>query len=56
MKVLVVYDSVYGNTERIARAIAAALSPHNDVKVLRPGEVDLSELESADLLIKEAIW
>ena len=51
MKALIVYDSVYGNTEKIARAIAAALTPSGEVKVLRPGEVNPSELESVDLLI-----
>ena len=51
MKVLIVYDSAYGNTEKIARAIAGALTPSGEVKVLRPGEVNPSELESVDLLI-----
>jgi len=51
MKALIVYDSVYGNTEKIARAIAGALTPSGEVKVLRPGEVNPSELVSLDLLI-----
>lgn len=51
MKALVVYDSVYGNTEKIARAIAGALAPSGEVKLLRPGEADPSELASIDLLI-----
>jgi flavodoxin I len=51
MKALIVYDSVYGNTEKIARAIAGALTPSGEVKVLRAGEVNPSELESLDLLI-----
>jgi len=51
MKALIVYDSVYGNTEKIARAIAGALTPSGEVKVLRPGEANHSELESVDLLI-----
>lgn len=33
MKALVVYDSVYGNTEKIAKAIGGAII--GDVKVLR---------------------
>ena len=49
MKILVVYDSVYGNTERIARTIGAALP--GEVPVLGIGEADPSELTSADLLI-----
>jgi len=51
MKVLIVYDSVYGNTEKIARAIAEAITPSNEVKVLRAGEANPSELASIDLLI-----
>ena len=49
MKALVVYDSVYGNTEKIARAIAGAIA--GEVKVLRPGEASPSELKAVDLLI-----
>jgi flavodoxin len=49
MKILVVYDSVYGNTEIIARAIGDALA--NEVQVLRAGQVESGDLESADLLI-----
>ncbi len=49
MKVLVIYDSMYGNTEKIARAIGEAIT--GEVKVLRVTEMNLSELESIDLLI-----
>jgi flavodoxin I len=49
MKALIVYDSVHGNTEKIARAIGGAIT--GEVKVLRAGEVDSSELETFDLLI-----
>jgi len=51
MKALIVYDSVYGNTEKIARAIAEAITPSNEVKVLGVGEANPSELASTDLLI-----
>ena len=51
MKALIIYDSVYGNTEKIARAIAGAMTPSDGVKVLRVGEANPSELESIDLLI-----
>ena len=51
MKTLIVYDSFYGNTEKIARAIATALTPSGEVKVLRPSEVNPAELSSVDLLI-----
>ena len=49
MKVLVIYDSMYGNTEKIARAISETIT--GEVKVLRVAKVNLSELESIDLLI-----
>ena len=49
MKVLVVYDSAYGNTEKIARAIGGAIT--GEVKVLRAGEVNPSELGPPDFLI-----
>jgi len=48
MNTLVIYDSLYGNTEKIARAIGDALS--GEVKVLRVGDVDVSELKGLDLL------
>ncbi len=49
MKALIVYDSVYGNTEKIARAIGAAIA--GEVKVVRVTEANPGELESLDLLI-----
>lgn len=49
MKTIVVYDSLYGNTERIARAIAGAIP--GDVPVLQVRQADPAELETADLLI-----
>ncbi len=51
MKVLVVYDSVYGNTEKIAQAIGAALGSHGDVKVVRVGEAKLEHLAGLDALL-----
>ena len=51
MKALIVYDSVYGNTEKIARAIAEAITPSGEVKVLGVDEASPSELASIDLLV-----
>ena len=51
MKALIVYDSVYGNTEKVARAIADAIAPSGEAKVLRASEMNSSELASLDLLI-----
>jgi flavodoxin I len=49
MKTLVAYDSVYGNTEKIAKAIGEAIA--GEVTVLPVGEVNTSELTTLDLLI-----
>ena len=49
MKTLVVYDSQYGNTEKIAKAIGGGIG--GDVKVIRSPEVTESDLASLDLLI-----
>jgi flavodoxin len=49
MKTLIVYDSVYGNTEKIAKAIGGAIT--GDVKVLRVSEVNPAELKMLDLFI-----
>jgi flavodoxin len=51
VKALIVYDSLYVNTEKIAKAIGNSLTPSGEVKVLRAGEVSLSEMESVDLLL-----
>ena len=49
MKTLVVYDSVYGNTEIIAQAIGDAIP--GEVQVLRVGQVKAGDWETVDLLI-----
>ena len=51
MKVLIVHDSVYGNTEKVARAFAEAIASLGEAEVVRASEVDLSELSSADVII-----
>jgi len=49
MKVFVVYDSVHGNTEKIARTVGAAIS--GEVHVVRVEQAKPSDLNSVDLLI-----
>jgi flavodoxin I len=51
MKVLVVYDSKYGNTEQIARAMGTAVGPQEDVEVLRVTNVKPEQLTGLDVLI-----
>ena len=50
-KSLVIFDSAYGNTEKVARAIAAALGPKTRVEILRASEVNLDMLAGVDLLV-----
>ena len=47
MKALVIYDSVYGNTERVARAIGKALG----CQVFRAAKVNPADLKEIKLLI-----
>jgi flavodoxin I len=49
MKTLIVYDSVYGNTEKIARAIGDAIA--GEVKILRVSDLIPSEFNAFDMLI-----
>ena len=49
MKALIIYDSMYGNTEKIAQAIGHGLT--GEVTVARVGNVNVSELKTFDLLI-----
>jgi len=55
MNVLVLYDSVFGNTEKIARQIAeallASLPEGSMVELLQPGKVKPYQLENSDLLV-----
>ena len=48
-KVLMVYDSMYGNTEEIANSIGGAIG--GDVTVLRASEAGPSDLESINILV-----
>lgn len=51
MKVLVVYDTVFGNTEKIARAIGDSLSSHESVEVRRVTDIKAEHLTGVELLI-----
>ena len=54
MKILVIYDSVFGNTEKIARAIAAALADalsEGNIALLQAGQAQLDQLAGSDLLV-----
>ncbi|MBN1837632.1 MAG: flavodoxin family protein [Spirochaetales bacterium] len=51
MIAMVAYDSYFGNTEQVARAIARALGSEQEVAVVRAGEVDLNGLDQVQLLV-----
>jgi flavodoxin len=51
VKALVVYDSVYGNTEKVAKALAAGLESGGvEVDVVKVGAVKFDVLAEVDLL------
>jgi flavodoxin len=51
MKTLVVFDSVFGNTEKVARAIGDALGAYGEVEVVRAGDVRPGQLLGVDWLV-----
>lgn len=48
---LVVYDSAFGNTEQVARAIAAALPAGMEPRAVRAGLLDAADAAAVALLI-----
>lgn len=50
MKALVIYDSFFGNTEKIARAIGAALDDAAEVPVLRVSAATAADLAGVEVL------
>lgn len=51
MKALVIYESFFGNTEKIAQAIGEALSFQDEVGVIKVGDVRPGMLTGVELLI-----
>jgi flavodoxin len=51
MKILIVYDSVFGNTEQIAHAIGNALGMQKNVEIMRISNVKPEQLTELELLI-----
>lgn len=51
MSIIVVYDSVFGNTARIAEAVADALRAAGEVKLLRIDEAAEWPLKGVDLIV-----
>lgn len=51
MKILVVYDSKFGNTEKVAHTLQKALTPPHEVTVLHVDEARGHDLAPYDLLV-----
>jgi flavodoxin len=51
INILVIYDSQFGNTERIAQVIAEALSGYGQVRAVHASHIQPIELQGVDLMI-----
>jgi len=51
MKALVIYESVFGNTEKVAQAIGAALGSPEEVPVIRVADARPEQLAGLDVLV-----
>jgi len=51
MKILIVFDSLYGNTEIIAYIIGSSLKPHGEVEIHRVETIMPEQLAGIQLLI-----
>lgn len=51
MKALVIYDSAYGNTEKIAKTISKTLADNVNVKILPAKNANIAQLEDMDILV-----
>jgi flavodoxin I len=50
MKVLIIYDSMYGNTQKVAEVLATAFPKSDQVKLLKVDDVSPADLK-VDLLV-----
>ncbi|NTU74953.1 MAG: flavodoxin family protein, partial [Anaerolineaceae bacterium] len=51
MKAMVIYDSIFGNTEQVARAVAGALGSPEEVSLFKIGTVKPEQLAGLGLLV-----
>jgi hypothetical protein len=51
MKTVVVYESMFGNTEQIARAVATGLAEYGLVETVEVGAVSAADVRGADLIV-----
>ncbi len=52
MKALVIYDSLYGNTEKVAKVLASGMREQGvEVDYVRANAVDIGTLEAYDMIL-----
>ncbi len=51
MKTVVIFESVYGNTELVAKELVTVARQHGDADMVRAEEADRGTLEGADLVL-----
>lgn len=51
MKIVILYDSMYGNTEKVADVVRKAFSSSDSVKKIRMTEAKSTDIQGIDLLI-----
>jgi flavodoxin len=51
MKALIIYDSFFGNTEKIAKAMAEGLAQSAEVSAVRVGDLPANHLAGVELLV-----
>jgi flavodoxin len=51
MKIVVAFDSYFGNTQKIAEAVAGGFAPHHSVEVVRVSECKPEQLQGVELLV-----
>jgi len=51
MQALVIYDSVFGNTEKIAQSIAEGLRTTHETQCLHAGSVSIAQILNADIVV-----
>jgi flavodoxin len=51
VQAIVIYDSVFGNTEKIAESIAAGLRATHETQCLQASSVSIAQILSADIIV-----
>ncbi len=51
MNILVLYDSVFGNTEKVAKTMGEVLGSMHDINVVRITDMTLEQLQGVELMI-----